>query len=540
MTEKMLQKEPAYLVICPIGARFPTVMAVAVRQGAGPTSDICQRIVLRAHSRGEKTECIFTDGTSILVSKFLASFIRPGDELRFPLSLEAANAGTEIYIRNPNPESRRRDIFQAPVGYATQPHKDKRNNLFVSAEVAGGWLGISAIHLGCETLRDYFYVGNRRRAWDRQPSFYELLRVDSKASPSELRLAFKLRSLELRAARVPASDLASLERAFNILARPELRSCYDSLLTDSAAPALFPYGGFGSLLVAGDLSRDESTFYASRILAFLPEQRKMHFRTPLRKFMFYADHAVYRDTRRKLEILLDHSALPFLWDSTWNQWKHLLAAKIGINGTFIQSGKYYHRAGEWHLVKWETALPSRIEVQLPANINEQIAEAQKTHHRFGQFATVLDQIRPRIELAPVERADLQRLCAGLGLPGDFDVAFTTGQPDYDAFYYRHLSKRARRLFLFRSEYIFELERGVIVETPQLGHATYLFSRPVSMADFLARYGRVTKDDIRRNCGNVAERLGFLGRVIHSTDSRVWMKELKARFGETTEYVDSPD
>jgi hypothetical protein len=515
-------------------------MAIAVQAGTGPIPDISQRVVLRTHPRGGKTECVLADGTSILVSNFLASLIRPGDELRFPLAPEATDAGTEIYIRNPNPETRRHDIFQAPIGYATQPRKDKRNNLFVSAEVLSRRLGIPAVHLRCELVRDYFYVGNRHRSWNRQPSFHELLRVNANVSPAELRLSFKLRSLELRTARAPTSDLASLERAFNILARPELRACYDCLLADPEAPALFPYGGFGSLLVAGDLSRDGMTFYASRLLSFLPDQSAKHFRAPLRKFAFCHDRAIYRDSRRKLEVLFDQASLPLLWDSSWNQWKHLLGAKIGVKAAFVQSGKYQHRSGAWHLVKWETALPSRMEVALPANLAEQIAEACKTHHRFGQFAEALDQIRLRIESAPVEQADLQKLCASLGLPGDFDVALITWKPDYDAFYYRQLTKRARRLFLFRSEYIFDLERAVIVETPQLGHATYLFSRPTNMAEFLAIYNRVTKEDIRHNRANVAERLGFLGRLIHGLNPRAWLKELKTRLGETVDHLEASD
>lgn len=111
--------------------------------------------------------------TSILLSNFLASFIRPGDELLFPLDLEAGGANTGIYIRH-NPEERREDVFQTGIGYVSHARKDKRDNLFVSGEVSGSPLGISAINVRCETLRDYFYVGNRRRAWDRQPS---LLRV---------------------------------------------------------------------------------------------------------------------------------------------------------------------------------------------------------------------------------------------------------------------------------------------------------------------------------------------------------------------------
>jgi len=503
-------------------------MGAAGSAKADALPNVCQRKVVKTNPTGAKTECLFADGTSILVSNFLASFIRAGDELLFPLGHEAAAAGTQIYIRKTHPEERRWDVFQAEIGYATQPRRDKRNNLFVSAEVPDSQLGISAISLRCEALRDYFYVGNRRRGWDRQSSFYELL------SPAELRLAFKLRTLELRTTHAPTGDLRALERAFNILAHPELRACYDALLTGPTSPALFPYGGFGSLLVAGDISRDGSTFYASRILAFMPEQKFKHFRAPLRKVTFYADHAILRNSRRKLEVFFDQTSLPLLWDSSWNQWKHLLGTKIGLKATFVQSGKYQQRAGAWHLAQWETALPSRIEVAMPSSVAEQVAEARKTHHRFGEFSQALDLIRIRIESAPVERADLQKLCAELGIPADFDISLITWKPDYDAFYYKQLCKRSRRLYLFRSEYIFDLERAVVIETPQLGHATYLFSKPINMTSFLALYGSVTKDDIRHNRSNVAERLDFLGRLIHGLDPRGWLKELKLRFGEAVD------
>jgi curved DNA-binding protein CbpA len=515
-------------------------MGVSGSVKADALPNVCQRNVVKTNPTGAKTECLFADGNPILVSNFVASFIRAGDELLFPLGHEAAAAGTQIYIRKTHPEERRWDVFQAEIGYATQPRKDKRNNPFVSAEVPDSRLGISAINLPCEALRDYFYVGNRRRGWDRQSSFYELLRVNPKVSPAELRLAFKLRTLELRTTHAAAGDLRALERAFNILARPELRACYDALLDHPTSPALFPYGGFGSLLVAGDISRDGSTFYASRILSFLPEQKFKHFRAPLRKVAFYNDLAIYRDSRRKLEVVFDQTLLPLLWDSSWNQWKHLLGTKIGLKATFIQSGKYHQRAGAWHLAQWETALPSRIEVALPSNIAEQIADARQTHHRFGEFSEALDLIRIRIEPAPVERADLQKLCAELGIPAHFDISLITWRPDYDAFYYRQLCRRARRLYLFRSEYIFDLESAVIVETPQLGHATYLFSKPASMIEFLAIYKTAAKDDIRQNRNNLAERLGFLGRLVHGHNLRTWLRELKRRLGEPVNYAEALD
>jgi hypothetical protein len=472
------------------GATVRDEMGIAVQAKTDARPTVCQKKALRTDRKGSKTECLFDDGTSILVSNFLASFVRAGDELLFPLDLAVAGAYTEILIRH-NSEGGRQDIFHAQIGYVSRPKKDRRENLFVSAEVSGSRLAISAINLRCEALREYFYVANRRRSWDRQPSFYELLRVNPKVSSTELRLAFKLRTLELHTARAPVGDIRAAERAFNILAHPELRACYDTLLNDSSSPAVFPYGGFGSLIVAGDRSRDGSVFYASRILSFLPERKFRHFRVPLRRVEFHNDHAIYRDSRRKLEVFFDQASLPLLWDSSWNQWKHLLGAKIGIKATFIQNGKYQHRGGDWHLIKWETALPSRIEVALPKNVAEQVAEARQVHHRFGQFAEALDRIRARVESVPIERAELQKMCAALGIPGDFDVALITWKPDYDAFYYKQLCKRARGIYLFRSEYIFALERAAIVETPQLGHATYLFSKPISMSDFLASVYEIT-------------------------------------------------
>jgi hypothetical protein len=180
-------------------------------------------------------------------------------------------------------------------------------------------------------------------------------------------------------------------------------------------------------------------------------------------------------------------------------------------------------------------LPSRIHVKVPANIAEQIEAARKSYHRFGEFSDALGQIRARIEREPMEKEQLRSLCSDLGMPGDFDVAQISWHPDYDAFFYQQLCRRARRIYLFRDEYIFDL-RMIAVETPQLGHATYLFSKPQSIEAFLAAYVATTKEAIRQNRANVAEKLGFLGRVVHGSNPRVWLRGLKARLGEA---ADSP-
>ena len=496
-----------------------------------PACQVCRERVASLQRKADHAECLLANGSKLRVSRFLAAHISNGDEIAFPLFAFPVNRGTELYVTKNSRSGHGRDLYQAPIGYVTQSQKNKRNQLFVSAEVREGSLDISSILLRCEVLRDYFYRIPRGGAASDQYTFYDVLRVPAGASPAELRVGYKLRALELDSAGAPHSDHVDLERAFNILAQPELRACYDALLTDAEGPAPFPYGAFGSLLAAGERSHDGRAFFANRILAFLPEQRQRQFHASLRKCDFYDDRALYHDPRRKLEFWIDHAALHMVWDSSWNQWKHLLGAKMQVNATFVQSGRYQRRLGKWELASQETALPSRLEVKLPADIQEQIETARKTYHRFGQYSTALAQIRLRIESQAVEKSELEKMCAALRIPGDFDVSLISWRPDYDRFFYRQLSRHARRIYLFRTEYILDLEKAVAVETPQLGHATYLFSKPMSMEGFLEIYTKVTKDDIRQNRRNVAEKLGFLGRVIHGTNPRVWLKELRRRSGE---------
>ena len=92
-----------------------------------------------------------------------------------------------------------------------------------------------------------------------------------------------------------------------------------------------------------------------------------------------------------------------VWDATWNQWKHLLETKMDVSATFVLSGKYRRCRGEWELVTWETALPSRLEVRLPADFEQHIDAAKRTYHRFGQFSAALDKIRLRIEYEAIEK-----------------------------------------------------------------------------------------------------------------------------------------
>jgi len=290
----------------------------------------------------------------------------------------------------------------------------------------------------------------------------------------------------------------------------------------------FPYGGFGSILVAGSLSSGGQTFFASQILAFLPELSQKKFRAPLRRLDFYTDRAVFRDSRRKVEVAFDPHSLPLGWDPTWNQWKHLLGVRIEVGGTFVQFGKYQLRSGKSELADWAVALPSKLEVTLPASTDEAVETARRTYQRFGRHSRAIEEVRALIEKQPIEHQDLHRICAEHGIPDDFDVSQINWQPDYDPYFYRELAKCARQIYLFRCEYTFDLEHAIVVEVPQPGHATYVFAKPDDLSAFLAVYADTTKEDIRKNRNNVAERLRFLGRVVHGNNPERWLNELQIR------------
>jgi hypothetical protein len=505
--------------------------AIVTQPALPPAPVVCQRVT-RLQPDGSAIRCFLSEDKSLTLSRFLGSFINPTDQIEFdPTVVDPAR---ELRVLQTS-KRRPRELYFASIGYVTQPNADKRNQYFVRAEIVDARLGVKRIHLPSDVVRDYFYFANRRRPGSEEETLFDLLRTAPSASPTDLRLALKVRMIELQTERARTEQLRAIERAFNVLANPELRSCYQALLLDPDAPVLFPYGGFGSILAAGELSPDRETFFARRILSFLPERRERRFRAPLRKVEFLDGYAVYRDGRRKVKVFLDQLSLPLPWDPMWNQWKHLVRTKVGVEATFVKSGKYRLRDGEWHLVAWETALPSRLKISLPADTHQVLADARKTYNRFGQFFDPIQGIRDRLEREPIERQELTRICGELCIPSDFDIAQISWKPDYDPFFYNQLRRRTRKMFLIRAEYVFELERAIVVEVPEQGHATYIFSGPANLEQWIREYARTPKDDIRHNRTNAAERLGFIGRVMHGQNPRAWLRDLRAKVGEPVDY-----
>ena len=486
-------------------------------------------VVAGKHELPDAVEITFASRRELRVSHFLAGQIGIGDEIRFSLPYEGqAPAAPELLIKQGAGAS----LYQVLIGYATKPKSDKFHHHYVQVEISGGGLGFAGLHLTCAAIRDYFYLSARNHHPENR-TLYDVLKVPHSASPGDLRLAYKLRELELLTTNASSADRAALERAFNILSSTELRTCYDALLADPRSPVPFPFSGFGVILVSGVPINDR--FLARRIISFIPQRKTRRFQLALGKLTYYPDRAVYRDSRAKLEMTCDPTLMPIGFTPDWNRWKYLLGAKVDIEAQFVKTGKYYRRGSHWKLATWETALPSRIQVSLPKDLEDTLNTAQRTHHRFGQYADWVRKIRERIEQSPIERRELEQLALKEGIPADFDVAQINWKADYDPFYYRHLCQRAKRLYLFRDEYIFLTQNAVVVETPHAGHATYIFSAPNQMESFLHTYMRTSKQAIRDNQENCADRLGYLGRIVHGKDQKTWCHELHNWLGEAVDH-----
>ena len=475
-------------------------------------------------------QCRFEDGTTAEVPSILARFLQPRVQLRF------LGASTEILIQR-STGRQHRQLLHATIGYVALPKPGKNGEAFVRAELPDCKVGPNALFLSEGALRRYFYLLDGEELH----SLYRLLRVQETATLDQLRFAWRMRSLELKVGDSKARDLPYVERAFNILAHADLRNCYDVLSKNEDAVPLFPYGGFGSILVDGHLADDGNAFFAERILAYKPQMTSRKVTLLLRRCEFLADRVVCRDPRRKLEVWLDSNVLPGLgWDLTWNHWKHWLRTRIEVQATFVHAGKYRLYNGEWTLRKWRAALPSRLEVHAPSNIAEDVQQAQTIHALLGEHADLVQRIRNQCEKNPIEHAQVERWFDQVNASAHLKPHHVTWRPDYDPYYFEQLRKRSRTWFLFRDEYLFVWRNVLVAEIPQPGHATYLFAKPENQDDFLECYARLTREDIRRNRGDLATELGFVGRVVRGKRKKRWLADVLKQAGEQADYIEAFD
>jgi len=427
--------------------------------------------------------------------------------------------------------------LHATIGHAGLPKTGRNGQAYVRAELPGCKDGPRALFLSADAIRRHFYALSE----DQSQSLYRFLNVPDTASPDQLRIAWRMRSLELTLGGAESRQFSCVERAFNLLAHPDFRNCYDAMRKDDDALPLFPYGGFGAILVEGHLSKEEDAFFADRILAYRPETVVRTVNFLLRQCEFLADRLVCRDGRRKLEVWLDSNAIPGLaWDLTWNHWKHWLSTRLAVEATFVKSGKHRLQKGEWTLQTWQVALPSRLRVQMPTTLSADIQSARQIHALLGQHADLVRHVRGQCEKAPVEHTQVQDWLERTGASSHLKPHHATWRPDYEPYYFDQLRKRSRTWFLLRDEYLFVWDKVLIAEIPEPGHATYVFARPDNLDEFLAQYSKITREDIRLNRDNRAADLGFIGRVVRGKRKKRWLADVLKQAGEKADYVEAFD
>jgi hypothetical protein len=407
------------------------------------------------------------------------------------------------------------------IGYVTPPQRNGNGEFFARAVLADCPGNLRSLLISGDAVRGYFYGSYPGE------DLYKRLGAPETATPADLRIAWRLKELEMGES---AAQRGAVERAFNILAHPELRKCYDLLRRADDAPALFPYAGRGSILVEGRLSNTSEVFFADRILAYKPKLRRQRVSLLLRQCEFLTDLIVCRDARRKLEVWLDRNLIPdFNWDLTWNHWKYWLKSRSQVDATFVHITNGFPAASE----RW-IPLPSRLRVTVPVDIAEDVRQAQTIHALLGDHASLAERIRAQVRKQPVEHVQIQEWFERLGASIHLKPQHVTWQPDYDPYYFEELRKRAATWFVFRDEYLFIWTDVLISEIPQAGHATYVFAKPWDVPAFMVDYTSATRADIRANRNNVATRLGFVGRVVRGTNNKRWLSDLVVLAGEKSE------
>lgn len=457
--------------------------------------------------------CLHDANPSTVVPQFVGKLLRLGDRVSI--------LGAAFLFRRDSPGRRPVDMLYAPIANARAPQRSSRGEWLIRADLPDCREQPSFLYLEGDSIVRYFYT-----AGDGASSLYDALRCSPYASLADLRFAWRLRNLELQGTPTSAIEAAKAERAFNLLADADLRRCYDDLRADPDAPPLFPYGGFGAILVEGSLSRDRTSFFGSRIRAYRPSLQRRRLPLLLRRCQFLEDEIRFRDSRRRCLVTIDRNLLPDLpWDITWNHWRHWLRSRIEIEGAFATTAATANPNGSGRSRDWNVAVPSRTVVRAPEGLFADIEMARSIHELLGEHADLVAKARRIIESEPIEHTEVQRWFDECGASSSLRPEHIIWKAAFERYYFSQLEDRAVTWFLFRGEFLFFLEGIVVSELPEPGRATYVFSQPNSHANFLARYAATTRDDIRRNKDNCSTDLGYIGRIIRGRFKERWLSAL---------------
>ena len=308
---------------------------------------------------GEGLRCELRDGRVIAFGPEWRGQISVTDRLHVAEDVTVADRLTPLHLERVG----RLDLAQVPTAAASPPKRDRQDRGFVMLDASTAQYGISKVLVTAVQIRDYFFAPDRSAPWAEQPSWYEVLGVRKNSTPAEIRLAYRVRMLELRAkgGETNRSIRAQLARGLQILLDPGLSRTYVVLLENQEANIAFPPWTTGVVRATGQKKGD--LFLVNELVSFFPRTEERTVRLALRRFRFKGPEAVYRDVRKRIVIRFDSCLLPMQWTDEWNTWAHLALGSVTVKAMFWRQTRFRRTESGFQPRVWSQPFPSTLAVQ---------------------------------------------------------------------------------------------------------------------------------------------------------------------------------
>ena len=480
-------------------------------------------LVVAVTSGDEGVRCELRDGRILSLEPEWQRQIAVTDRLYVPDHMMVVDRATALYLER----NGRLDLAQIPTIAARPSQQNWRGEGFVILDAAAGAQhGIEKVLVTSWQIRDYFFAPDRSVTWTGQPSWFALFGVRETSTPAEIRLAYRLRTLERNTGESESTRIsqAQLARGLQILLDPTLREEYRALLQNPDHPVAFPPWTLGCLLAVGE--QKGTLFIVHRLLRFQPQTEERTVRLALRRLRFEGSEAVYRDARQRLLIRLDSLLLPMPWTEEWNIWAHLALGSTTVQATFWQQTRFRRHGTGFEPTTWAQPFPSTLKVENAAAVAPRFEAARVFWHRFHPHADQVALLRAHLEQEPMEAEHAVQWCLSSGIRPPVEARWINWEPDYEEAYYRELAARAQAIYLFRNEYLFVFGQTVIAEIPRAGRASYVFHTNTALAAFLQQYAQTSRHAIRQGTASARKVLGYAGRIPHRKDLSLWMAKMK--------------
>ncbi|HZQ54104.1 MAG TPA: J domain-containing protein [Bryobacteraceae bacterium] len=479
-------------------------------------------LVVAAIPTNEGLRCELRNGRVVAFGPEWRGQISVTDRLYVAEDVTVADRLTALHLERGG----RLDLVQIPSTAAAPPKQDRHGRGFVMLDATAAQHGISKVLVTAAQIRDYFFAPDRSVCWADQPSWFEVLGIRKNSTSAEIRLAYRVRMLELKAKGSESNRYmqAQLARGLQILLDPDLRRDYLLLLEDPDAGVAFPPWTIGIMRATG--RKKGELFLVNGLMSFFPRTEQRSVRLALRRFRFKGPEAVYRDARKRMLIHFDSSLLPMQWTDKWNTWAHLALGSVTVKAIFWQQTRFRRTETGFQPRIWSQPFQSTLHVKNSCSVARRFDAARAFWEHFHPHAEIVALLRARLEQETIEAQQAAEWCHAHGVRSPVEARWINWEPDYEECFYRELAARAGAVYLFRNEYLFVFDQTVVSEIPQAGHASYIFRPNTSLNAFLRSYAQTTRHAIRTEPKNARTTLGYAGRIPHLKDLSAWVARIE--------------